>query len=182
MLLDADACGGDFFDPSTWVPDTHQHRIYLTADLELYAIVDAVDYPAACVHTWSSLGSKWKRSHAPKHYARRTTQVLLAPEGPKYESPITGKIVRNRHRIVRSVFLHHFIAERAGIVPPTDFGAHVIFRLDHRNGNSLDCRRKNLRWVTPLFNTHNIRGVLDHVDPLEWHRMMSLKGAPHADN
>jgi hypothetical protein len=149
----------DFLDPRSWVDDTHEHRIYLTPDLELYAVVDAVDYPAAVAYTWSSLGTKWKRTHKPKHYARRSVHELLAPEGEKFIHPITGKLTRNRHRTVRSVFLHHFIAERAGLICPGDG-----YRLDHRNGDSLNCRRRNLRWVTFAFNTRNVHGSLADAD------------------
>lgn len=163
----------DFFDPRNW-KEPEPCRIYLTDDLELFALVDAVDYPALCKYRWSSLGRQWKQGQ--KHdYARRSQSEFHAPDGPMYESPITGKMVRNRHRIQRTVFLHHVIAERAGLIKPTP--KHL---LDHRNGKPLDCRRKNLRWATRRFNMLNSNGRLEHVhDHEDPHSMLGVTGEPH---
>jgi hypothetical protein len=52
---------------------------------------------------------------------------------------------------VVSVYLHIEILTRAEGPPPTR--NRVI--CDHLNGNSLDCRRQNLRWVTKRQNNQN---------------------------
>lgn len=181
MLHKVGEAGIDDFDPRTWAPDHHEYRIYLTDDLELYAVVDAVDYSPLVRVRWSSLGSKWKNGQK-KNYARRNAHETLGPEGEKYESPITGKLVRNLQRIQRTIFLHHEVARLAGNNPPDPLEyPGIVWRLDHRDGNELNCRRKNLRWATQAFNVANKNGRLADVDPLEWHRMMSLKGDINAN-
>ncbi len=55
-----------------------------------------------------------------------------------------------------SVFLHVAIFERTGIVRPS---GHSM--VDHKNGNSLECRRFNLRAATPSMNRRNIYGQGD---------------------
>lgn len=48
----------------------------------------------------------------------------------------------------KTLFLHH------AILP-----AKQGFRVDHRNGDGLDCRRGNLRYLTPTGNSRNRRGA-----------------------
>lgn len=173
----------DFFDPRSWGDDPHEHRVYLTDDLELYAVVDAIDYPHCVMKLnrlkahqpgretyipirWSTLGIKWKNGMVnPKHYARRSTYEKIGEDGSKYESRITGTMVRNQQRTVKSEFLHQFIADRMGLVVPEGF------RLDHANGRTLDNRRRNIRVVSHAFNAANKGGKLKHVDPAEWDRL-----------
>lgn len=116
--------------------DKHEHRIYLDDYESVYAVVDAEDY-------WFFSRWRWKKgiSKRGKVYARRS--------GLRYERQGGRKC-----RVNPSVYLHIEIMKRTGIQPPTE--AHTI--VDHRNGESLLCRRHNLRWATPQMNALNVGG------------------------
>lgn len=134
--------GGDPFDPNNWIEDDHEHRIY-SVDLNIYVVVDWIDYIWLTQWRWSL--------HDPKQYERtgaiylkRVVTEFVMPEGPKYESPFSGKLVRNQHRIQRARFLHQEIMLRTGIPKPTP--AHK--EVDHINKVTRICKRFNLQWAT----------------------------------
>lgn len=134
--------GDDMWDPNNWVEDDHEHRIYADETLEIYAVVDAIDYPYLSQFKWSVHDrKKAARGHI---YLKRNSCEFLEKDGEPYESRITGTMVRNRKRIVRTVFLHQDIMRRMKKRKPTKLHKEV----DHRNRRMLDCRRKNLRWAT----------------------------------
>lgn len=150
--------GGDPFDPNNWLEDDHEHRIYAT-DLDIYVVVDEIDYQWLTQWRWTL--------HDPKNYEKRgaiylkrVVTEIIAPEGPKYESPITGKLVRNPHRIQRARFVHQEIMLRTGIPQPTPKHREV----DHINKRTRNCRRYNLQWATrgmqvSTSNLGTVRGV-----------------------
>lgn len=51
------------------------------------------------------------------------------------------------------LYLHVAIMNR--VCPPPSIQHRKV---DHRNGNTLDCRRHNLRWATDAMNARNIKG------------------------
>lgn len=146
------------WDPRTWgSPDDREYRIY-APDLETFALVSAIDYPYLCRFSWSihtvNVGRKDRSQFAnvrKKLYLRRGVSTFHAPDGERYESPIHGHIVRHRNRTQKNVFLHQEVMDRMGILPPTP--EHVL--IDHKNRNTLDCRRENLHWETHSGNTRN---------------------------
>lgn len=112
--------------------------IYLDDRGELFAIVDEIDYPWAVQWKWRVTFSKDRgRSwHKRKAYATRSARI-------------GGREGRNV-----TLYLHKEILKRTGQMPPTT--AHIIG--DHLSGESLDCRRGNLRWATPQQNYENYNG------------------------
>ena len=93
-------------------------------------VIDEEDYRWASQWRWQWNPSKNKK----KLYVRRTG---------RYQ----GRYV--------SVYLHKLICQRAWGPPPSP--CHII--ADHRNGNTLDCRRLNLGWETPAGNRQNYNGI-----------------------
>jgi hypothetical protein len=143
------APGLDPWDPNNWSPSTHEHRIYADETLEVYAVVDAIDYPYLSQFKWSIHDRK--KAARGFVYLRRTTHEYMGPSGGLYESPITGALVRDKKRIQGNKFLHTEIMERTGIPKPTPKHNET----DHRDRNTLNCRRINLIWATRSMNVLN---------------------------
>jgi hypothetical protein len=105
-------------------------RLYGGPLADVEALVDEEDYVFFGQWLWvpkASLGGK-------KLYLRRAVGVS------------------NRGRIYTyTCYLHVEILTRAEGLPPDD--SRVI--ADHINGDSLDCRRRNLRWITKAQNNRN---------------------------
>jgi len=141
---------GDPFDPNNWIKDDHEHRIYADETLELYAVVDWIDYIELCKYRWSVHTKNYGRYKRPQVYLRRSVNEEIG-SARRYECFITGKILENRQRIVRTLFLHQAVMQRMRILPPSP--DHNI--INHRDRNSMNCRRSNLFWATHLENSHN---------------------------
>lgn len=112
------------------IPDNHEHRIYADDRAELYVVVDAEDYP---------FFSRWRwdfrfNSTGKKLYLRR--RRFFSQYGCEW------------------CWLHVEICRRHHGDPPTP--AHTI--ADHWSGDSVDCRRDNLRWATLSMNRRNRHG------------------------
>lgn len=119
------------------LPTVHDARLWLDNKALRCVLLDYEDYLWAIRWRWTAKVSRGGR----KFYATRTESV------------------RNkglRHDICR--FLHVEVHKRTGAAQPSP--AHTV--VDHRNGDSLDCRRGNLRWATHSMNRRNIRGLHGH--------------------
>lgn len=130
----------DFLDPTTWDAFLPQgpRRVFLSdSDDSLFALIDPDDYAWVSRHRWSIVKSRARGDNPRKLYAVRK------------ESGWSGG---------RTIYLHKEVLERSGIKPPSD--KHVIG--DHRNGDSLDCRKINLRWATHAMNAKNLYGRYGH--------------------
>jgi len=123
----------DPFDPNNWVNDNHEYRIYGDDRASIWAVVDEIDYHWAIKYRWCIKLCRYQ-----KPYLRRAVGVNQ-----------NGQRLRTF-----SLYLHIEIMKNTGIAPPGP--AYKI--VDHRNGNSLDCRRQNLRWATHSMNSRNVRG------------------------
>lgn len=145
----------DPFDPNNWVEQEYEYRIYLDNYGNNYAIVDEIDWLYFSQWCWCIKRSK-HRLLTPKFYARRAVGTN-----------------ENGGRIrTRTVYLHIEIMRRFNPTPPSIL--HWI--VDHRNGKSLDCRRKNLRWATQSMNSRNLFGgcPYDLEELMETPRCLSL--------
>lgn len=124
--------------PDDPTPEPHEFRIYGDDLAQTWAIVDEIDYHWAIQWLWSI---KWSRGGR-KCYLRRNQQIGTKREG----------------RIQQTIWLHVEIHKRTGIKPPSS--AHHI--VDHRDGDSFNCRRSNFRWATHSMNSLNRFGKLPY--------------------
>lgn len=139
---------GDPFDPRTWDPEPAPDATYaicLSNRWDLHVLLDYQDYLWAkdwlWCHTYGSgriSPTTWTIERPDSIYARRSVQIdgFLPSGRPRYGN----------------LFLHCEILTRwKGPRPRNRIG-------DHRNGNTLDCRRRNLRWATKSQNSMNVPG------------------------
>lgn len=103
-------------------------------------LLDYEDYHWATRWLWRWTTSKQGVNRRHKVYARRNTG---------------SHRMANGHRTPQAwVWLHKEICLRAHGPAPDIF--HTI--ADHKDGDTLNCRRGNLRWATPSMNRRNING------------------------
>lgn len=134
--------GGDPFDPNNWLPDDHEYRIYST-DPDIYVVVDKIYYQHLVQWQWTLHDRKlYERTGA--IYLKRVITEFTMPEGPKYESEFTGRLVRNMHRVQRARFIHQEIMLLTGIPKPSPKHKEV----DHINSKTWICKAYNLQWAT----------------------------------
>lgn len=124
----------DFLDPNNWDLALPQRYIYGDDRAQVYATIDEDDY-------WHFTKYKWttKRSPCGKLYLRRA-------------------VGENAHGVrlrTTTLYLHIEIMKRKD--PNRPCPKHTL--VDHRDGDSLNCRRRNLRWATPLMNNRNRFGI-----------------------
>lgn len=122
----------DPFDPRTWPCDVPYRPIWLDVANNLFAVVDVEDYEWALQWQWRPKPN----SRGKKFYAVRSYRL-------------GGRGGRNV-----SVFLHKSILLRSDPIGRT--ARRKI--ADHQNGQSLDCRRSNLRWASARENNMNLHG------------------------
>lgn len=119
------------WDPSEMESDWDAPcRIYGDDSGEIFALVDRIDYQWLSQWKWSPKFSRGGR----KFYLRRNVQV-----GPR------------KFRTQKTLFLHTAVIQRMGLKRPSP--EHSL--CEHKDGDSLNCTRDNLCWVTPSQNSRS---------------------------
>lgn len=136
----------DDFSPIDTCPVPYG-QVWLDPDNNIYAIVDLVDLAWCQQWFWRPMFSKSGPGRIEKIYAMRTVSVWTGPKGDREGS----------RRALR-LWLHKEILLRAKGPPPSKSATIG----DHLNGNSLDCRRNNLKWSTHSENRRNLFGSAAH--------------------
>lgn len=132
--------GRDPFDPRNW-PEYWRGTQTLPLGDGCNApviLLDWIDYQWAIRWKWTWTTSKQGATRRHKVYGRRNTGGGALVSG--YRTPQVW------------VWLHKEICEREHGPAPSLF--HTI--ADHIDGDTLNCRRRNLRWATPSENRLNI--------------------------
>lgn len=125
---------------------TPSRRVYLTADHSLWTIVDAVDYDWIIEHRWN-----WGQAGV---FDFRGTK--------RHWRPLYAK--RNVGKTRTTIWLHRDIMKRVVVKPELWYLTRVV---DHINGQTLDNRRCNLRWLSHSENRKN-RVPRDLIPRLVW--------------
>lgn len=132
----------DPFDLEEWpLPALGPCRIYGDDRALIWALVSPEDYQWALQWRWSPI-----RRPGRQVYLRRNA------EPPTMRLAGSGIVVRGAQS---TVYLHVEIMKRTG--RPAPCGEHKL--VDHRDLDSLNCTRHNLRWATYSINNRNRRGV-----------------------
>lgn len=127
----------DFLDPNNWRPARIiSYWIPLSNRYDIHARVSGIDYDWAMQWLWCHTYGSGERIHAAK-YQRGFDKI--------YARRAVGTPWGNR-----TLWLHRLICHRVQGPPPSH--EHVA---DHLNGDSLDCRRQNLKWATLSENSRN---------------------------
>jgi hypothetical protein len=119
----------DFWNPNTWDLSSPEYRIYGNNDCTIWAVVDEEDYQWASQWMWSCMVSRHGLI-----YLRRTLTIT-----------------ENGKRRYEPFYLHVGVMQRTGIEPESP--KHVL--VDHKDRDTLNCRRINLRWATYKMNANN---------------------------
>lgn len=135
-----------FRDPPSPVPDPPDENtryLSLSDRVDCHAMLDPID------HEWAlSVGRKpyvglWYHTYG-SGSMNPETGVIDRPDGIYARKVIAGELV----------FLHRAVLIRACGPPPIS-----NWLADHKNGFTLDCRRKNLQWASRSDNAKNIAGT-----------------------
>lgn len=116
-------------------PLPYQPAICLSDRFDIHALVSEEDYDWARRWHWSLKYASGIKCAFDKMYAYRQIRI-----GAKKQT----------------VWLHREVAWRKLGPPPSPL--HTMS--DHLNGDSLDCRRENLRWATASQNAKNKYGLM----------------------
>lgn len=135
-MIDADP-----FDPTTWDREQPEDVCYLhlSSRIDCYAVLDRQDY-------------EWAKAFGSGLWCHTYGSGDMDPETGVMQRP--DNIYARKCVGGRTLFLHREITRRAHGPPPLD-----NYMSDHKNGDTLDCRRRNLHWQTRAQNAMNIKGT-----------------------
>ena len=128
----------DPFDPRGWcAAEPEPYYIQLSDRFDIYAIVDPEDHAWARQHRW--------------YHTYGSGRFVWIGGVKVIERPDSIYAIRSVGDA--KIYLHREILTRWKGSPPS--ARHVG---DHLNGNTLLCRRSNLRWATKSQNARNVVG------------------------
>jgi HNH endonuclease len=116
---------------------TPWRRLELSTRHSIWCLVDAVDYDWLLERTWNY---GWKNGTRTRHYAKRNIGAART-----------------------TIYMHREILLRAR---PDELELAATHVGDHKNGNTLDNRRVNLRWLTVAENARHQVAIVPTLDDI----------------